>query len=125
MLLKALVEAEIDGVAVSNHLAALRDAIDGLSKVGRRRRVENLRGGNVQILILEQAALGPARSFHQAAAGVLVGKDGGLRAHQPQPSRPAERMERPRGKRGGSPGGTRRKCLLTVLGSAERMDVVV
>lgn len=33
LLLKALVEAEIDGVAVSNHLTALKDIIDSLSKV--------------------------------------------------------------------------------------------
>lgn len=33
MLLKALVEAEIDGVAVSNHLTSLKDTIDSLSKV--------------------------------------------------------------------------------------------
>lgn len=33
LLLKALVEAEIDGVAVSNHLTALKDTIDSLSKV--------------------------------------------------------------------------------------------
>ncbi|TNM90084.1 hypothetical protein fugu_004318 [Takifugu bimaculatus] len=32
LLLKALVEAEIDGVTVSNHLTALKDTIDSLSK---------------------------------------------------------------------------------------------
>lgn len=33
LLLKALVEAEIDGVAVSNHLTALKENIVSLSKV--------------------------------------------------------------------------------------------
>lgn len=33
LLLKTLVEAEIDGVAVSNHLTALKDTINSLSKV--------------------------------------------------------------------------------------------
>lgn len=34
MLLRALVEAEIDGVAVANQLTALKETIDGLTKVG-------------------------------------------------------------------------------------------
>lgn len=33
MLLRALVEAEIDGVAVANQLTALKETIDSLTKV--------------------------------------------------------------------------------------------
>lgn len=33
MLLRALVEAEIDGVAVANHLTALKETIDSHAKV--------------------------------------------------------------------------------------------
>lgn len=33
MLLRALVEAEIDGVAVANQLTALKETIDSLAKV--------------------------------------------------------------------------------------------
>lgn len=33
MLLRALVEAEIDGVAVANQLTALKEAVDSLAKV--------------------------------------------------------------------------------------------
>ena len=34
MLLRKLVEAEIDGIAVANQLTALKDTIDGLAQVG-------------------------------------------------------------------------------------------
>lgn len=38
VLLRALVEAEIDGVAVVNQLTALKETIDSLAKVNSRRR---------------------------------------------------------------------------------------
>lgn len=57
LLLKALVEAEIDGVAVSNHLTALKDTIDSLSKVNliplsTLYRMEDLRWSTVIIIDL-------------------------------------------------------------------------
>lgn len=85
MLLKALVEAEIDGVTVSNHLTALKDTIDSLSKVklplSRLYRMEDLRWSTVIIIdlmddiFLEQEAHESARSFNEAAAGVVIRKD--------------------------------------------------
>lgn len=86
MLLKALVEAEIDGVAVSNHLTALKDTIDSLSKVNLKPlstlyRMEDLSWSTVIIIdlmddiFLEQEAHESACSFNEAAAGVVIRKD--------------------------------------------------
>lgn len=91
LLLKALVEAEIDGVAVSNHLTALKDTIDSLSKVnwipkcpleraiqdGRFKKYSHnhLFLGGCFFCFLGQEAHESARSFNEAAAGVVVRKD--------------------------------------------------
>lgn len=39
MLLRALVEAEIDGVAVANQLTTLKESIDSLAKVIRHQSI--------------------------------------------------------------------------------------
>ncbi|XP_037832299.1 outer dense fiber protein 2 isoform X2 [Kryptolebias marmoratus] len=54
MLLRALVEAEIDGVAVANQLTALKGAIDGLAKEKRLSKLQSALLGRQQELLLEK-----------------------------------------------------------------------
>ncbi|XP_041854833.1 outer dense fiber protein 2-like isoform X2 [Melanotaenia boesemani] len=54
VLLRALVEAEIDGVAVSNQLTALKEAIDSLSKGKRTSSLHAASLGRQQELLMEK-----------------------------------------------------------------------
>ncbi|XP_041793599.1 outer dense fiber protein 2-like [Chelmon rostratus] len=54
VLLRALVEAEIDGVAVANQLTALKETVDGLSKDKRLSKLHAASLGRQQELLLEK-----------------------------------------------------------------------
>ncbi|XP_035513957.1 outer dense fiber protein 2-like [Morone saxatilis] len=54
MLLRALVEAEIDGVAVANQLTSLKETIDGLAKDKRISKLHTASLGRQQEVLLEK-----------------------------------------------------------------------
>ncbi|XP_078107592.1 outer dense fiber protein 2-like isoform X2 [Sander vitreus] len=54
VLLRALVEAEIDGVAVTNQLTALKEAVDSLAKDKRLSKLHTASLGRQQELLLEK-----------------------------------------------------------------------
>ncbi|XP_036000220.1 outer dense fiber protein 2b [Fundulus heteroclitus] len=54
VLLRTLIEAEIDGVAVANQLTALKETIDGLAKEKRPSKLHSASLGRQQELLLEK-----------------------------------------------------------------------
>nr|XP_057926192.1 outer dense fiber protein 2b isoform X2 [Doryrhamphus excisus] len=54
VLLRALVEAEVDGVAVANQLSALKETLDGVSKDKRPSKLQTSRLGRQRLLLLEK-----------------------------------------------------------------------
>ncbi|XP_054587029.2 outer dense fiber protein 2 [Nothobranchius furzeri] len=57
MLLRALVEAEIDGMAVANQLTVLKETIDNLSKEKRLSKLHSASLGRQQELLLEKIGM--------------------------------------------------------------------
>lgn len=108
MLLRALVEAEIDGVAVANQLNGLKETIDSFAKVKlcpplvRRMRdwyrTENSLIRFHSIIVLGQADIELACGVTGTATGVVVREDRGVWPHESEPSRAAERVAWKRGK---------------------------
>lgn len=107
VLLRALVEAEIDGVAVANQLTALKEAMDGLPGV----RVGRLGGGGaasfargcfcVNPFCLERAPVEGGPGLTEAPARASDGEDGDVRPHKPQPAGAPQGAQRQRGTGGG------------------------